>query len=58
MKKIHYPYGCPFAVGKISQTDTFVTTNWSSVTCGHCLKLRNSNYGQQYRRKYHKELND
>lgn len=51
-KKIHFEYGCPFATGAISRTDTFTTKDWAKVTCLHCLRLRKYGYGQADRDKY------
>lgn len=39
--KTHYKNGCPWADGKIYADggfDTNQTTDWSMVTCQHCLK--------------------
>lgn len=37
---VHYKNGCSWASGDLHMTDTDQTTDWSKVTCGHCLKKK------------------
>jgi len=48
-KTVHYLYGCAWADGEISCSDTNQTPVWEDVTCGHCLNNRLSGYGNERR---------